>query len=70
MRHSAKSTTFYRLLNKAVYVSLLPDCWCYFSQATHWGSGWNQGYVYELRAGHFHILDHYLTQEEVKTSDK
>lgn len=51
-----QSTTFYRLLNKAVYVSLLPDCWCYFSQATHWGSGWNQGTcVFGLHAGLFHI---------------
>lgn len=34
-----QSVTFYRL-NKAVYVSLLPGCWCYFSKATFQGLGW------------------------------
>jgi hypothetical protein len=33
-----QSVTFYRL-NKAVYVSLLPGCWCYFSKATLQGLG-------------------------------
>lgn len=46
--------TFYRLLNKAVYVSLLFDCWCYFSEATFWGVRQGLSY-YMLVLFFFHL---------------